>query len=85
VSIESINPYTGALLRKFEPYDSGEVDHRLTGAITAFRSWRETSFAERAALMRRAADVLDSEKARWGELMTVEMGKPIRSAVAEAE
>ena len=85
MTIESINPCTGALLRKFEPHDSGEVDRRLTGATAAFRRWRETSFAERGALMRQAADVLDSEKARWGELMTVEMGKPIRSAVAEAE
>jgi succinate-semialdehyde dehydrogenase/glutarate-semialdehyde dehydrogenase len=35
--------------------------------------------------MRRAAEVLETHKARWGELMTLEMGKPIAAAVAEAE
>jgi succinate-semialdehyde dehydrogenase / glutarate-semialdehyde dehydrogenase len=85
VSIESINPSTGALLRHFEALVPEEVDRRLDVASAAFRRWRETPFAERSALMKRAAELLDTEKARWGELMTVEMGKPIGSAIAEAE
>jgi succinate-semialdehyde dehydrogenase/glutarate-semialdehyde dehydrogenase len=54
-------------------------------AVEAFQRWRRTTFKERAALYRKAADLLESEKQRWGEIMTLEMGKPIGSAVAEAE
>jgi succinate-semialdehyde dehydrogenase/glutarate-semialdehyde dehydrogenase len=85
VSIESINPATGSLLRVFEPLSLEEGSRRVAMAQRAFRSWRETSFSERAERMRRAAGLLESEKARWSELMTVEMGKPIGAAVAEAE
>ena len=85
MSIESVNPATGASLRRFEPLTSGQVDRRLDAASSAFRTWRETPWAERSAQMNRAAELLEAEKARWGELMTVEMGKPIGAAVAEAE
>jgi len=85
VSIESINPTSGALLRRFEPHTPEEVDRRLDSARAAFLGWRQTPFAERTAYMKRAAELLETEKARWGELMTVEMGKPIGAALAEAE
>jgi len=85
LSIESINPSTGALLRRFEPLPAGELARRVVAASETFRKWRETPFAERSALMKRAGELLESEKARHGELMTLEMGKPIGAAVAEAE
>ncbi|MGH9365167.1 MAG: NAD-dependent succinate-semialdehyde dehydrogenase, partial [Thermoanaerobaculia bacterium] len=40
---------------------------------------------KRTVFLSRAADLLEQEKKRWGELMTLEMGKPIAAAVAEAE
>src|SRR6185295_3304799 len=61
------------------------VESALEKATAAYRSWRETAFPERAARMMRAAEVLETRKARWGELMTLEMGKPIGAAAAEAE
>jgi succinate-semialdehyde dehydrogenase/glutarate-semialdehyde dehydrogenase len=85
VSIESINPTTGTRLRHFEPLSDGEISRRLDLARRAFWSWRETPFSERAERMRRAGDLLEDEKKRWGELMTLEMGKPIGAAMAEAE
>jgi succinate-semialdehyde dehydrogenase/glutarate-semialdehyde dehydrogenase len=85
VSFESINPATGAVLRLFEAETPEAVERRVAAADDAFRGWRETPFAERSALMKRAAEVLETEKRRWAELMTLEMGKPIGAAVAEAE
>jgi succinate-semialdehyde dehydrogenase/glutarate-semialdehyde dehydrogenase len=85
VSVESVNPATGALRKRFEPYSPEEVDRRLDSASRAFRNWRQTPFTVRAAHLMRAADILETEKKRFGELMTLEMGKPIGSAVAEAE
>jgi succinate-semialdehyde dehydrogenase/glutarate-semialdehyde dehydrogenase len=85
VSIESINPTTGVRLRSFEPLANREVDARLDLATAAFRLWRRRPFSDRAAPMKQAAELLETEKARWGEIMTLEMGKPIAAAVAEAE
>ncbi|MEO8430117.1 MAG: NAD-dependent succinate-semialdehyde dehydrogenase [Acidobacteriota bacterium] len=83
--IESINPATGETLRRFEAAPPDEVEHRVALAAAAFRAWRTVSFAERSARMYRAAEILDLEKRRWAEIMTLEMGKPIDAAVAEAE
>ena len=83
--IATVNPATGEMLQTFAPTSEQEVDERLNAATRAFIDQRRTSFAERSALMLRAADILESEKEKFGRLMTVEMGKPIGAAIAEAE
>ena len=83
--ITSRNPATEELLREFSPLKPAEVEERSSRAASAFLGWSAVSFTERARLMNRAADLLDGEKDRWARLMTQEMGKPIKAAVAEAE
>jgi succinate-semialdehyde dehydrogenase/glutarate-semialdehyde dehydrogenase len=83
--IRSINPATGEVLRVFESHTDAEIESKLERAERAFREHRRLSFSARAALMLRTADVLDAEKERLGRTITLEMGKPIRAAVAEIE
>lgn len=83
--ISTIKPATGKLLRTFEPYSDARVNEALDSAVAAFHRHRRTSFAERATCMREAAAILKRECRNLGELMTLEMGKPIKAAVAEAE
>jgi succinate-semialdehyde dehydrogenase / glutarate-semialdehyde dehydrogenase len=84
-TMSSVNPATGEVLAKLEEISDAEVDAKLARAAETFRIWRRRPFAERAALMRRAADALEQRKDHWGRIMTLEMGKTLRSAVAEAE
>jgi succinate-semialdehyde dehydrogenase/glutarate-semialdehyde dehydrogenase len=81
----TVNPTTGEEVKRFESLDDSAIERKVALAVEAFQRWRRTTFKERAALYRKAADLLESEKQRWGEIMTLEMGKPIGSAVAEAE
>jgi len=60
------------------------VSESLDKAVTAYRQHRRTSLADRAGPMRKAAAILETESRELGELMTVEMGKPINAGVAEA-
>src|SRR6195256_454289 len=83
--IATINPATGETLMTFESLTEQELDEKLQRASTTFRSYRRTSFAEREPLMLRAAEILENEKQELGRLMTIEMGKPIKSAVQETE
>ncbi len=83
--IATINPATGEVARTFEPLSDTELDQRLQAAADAFPRYRSTSFAERARLMKRIAELLESEKAAFARLMTLEMGKPIAAAVQEVE
>ena len=85
MAIASINPATGETLKTFEPHSSAEIEQRLQLAAETFQSHRRTSLEERAAKMMRVAEILENEKLAFGKLMTVEMGKPIKAAIAEAE
>ena len=80
MAISSVYPATGETLKTFEPYDEAEVERRLARANSAFRSYRRTSFDERARLVRALADVLEADQAAIAEMMTLEMGKPIVQA-----
>jgi succinate-semialdehyde dehydrogenase/glutarate-semialdehyde dehydrogenase len=82
--IATINPATGETVRTFEALSSAEVDAKIQTAFDAFHALRRTSFADRAAKMRKAAEVLESEKDRWARIMTTEMGKTLKSAGDEA-
>jgi len=82
--IATTNPATGELIRVFDPNSSAEVDAKIQKAHDAYRAHRRTPFAERAAKMRKAAEILESEKDRWARLMTLEMGKTLKSAGDEA-
>jgi succinate-semialdehyde dehydrogenase/glutarate-semialdehyde dehydrogenase len=85
MTMQSINPATEEVLATFEEFTLGQVDQALTQTRDAYRSWRATSFAERAGLLRRAGTYLREHKAELARLMTLEMGKPIAEAEAEAE
>ncbi|MEA1650975.1 NAD-dependent succinate-semialdehyde dehydrogenase [Nitrospirillum sp. BR 11164] len=79
------NPYTGELLKTFPDATDAEVDRALTDAHAAFLAWRETPFAHRAGIMRKAADILRAETDAYARLLTLEMGKLFTEAKAEVE
>jgi succinate-semialdehyde dehydrogenase/glutarate-semialdehyde dehydrogenase len=85
MSIATVNPATNETLRVFEPFTEEEIEERVGSAHETFRSYRRTTFDERARLMMRAAEILTTEKDSFARLMTVEMGKPLAAAVQEAE
>ena len=84
VVIASINPATGETLRTFDELTDAQLEEKLAGAERAYRAYRRTSFADRARWLMACADILESEKDRIGRIMTMEMGKPIAGARAEA-
>ncbi|MEW2512071.1 NADP-dependent succinic semialdehyde dehydrogenase [Streptomyces sp. NPDC046870] len=82
--IATVNPANGETLKTYEPMDEDELERRLELAEATFRTYRTTSFADRARLLNKAADLLDEDQREIGRIMTTEMGKPVRQARAEA-
>lgn len=85
MTIASINPATTETLKVFEPLTDQELDDKIQRAWETFQHHRRTSFPDRARLMLAAAEILENEKQDFARLMTLEMGKPIKAAVQEAE
>ena len=84
MAIATINPATGETLKTFDPLTAAEIEQKLQLAVKAFHAEQKTSFAERATRMRKAADILERDKEKFAHLMTLEMGKPYKAAIAEA-
>lgn len=84
MAIATVNPANGETLKTYDALGAEEIERRLAAAEATFRSYRTTSFAERARLMHRAADLLEQDQDEIGRVMTVEMGKPVKQARAEA-
>ncbi len=82
--IASINPATGETLRTFDALPDAEIDRKLARSADCYQSYRRTSHSQRAKWLEAAARILEDERDRFGRLMTIEMGKPISGARAEA-
>jgi succinate-semialdehyde dehydrogenase/glutarate-semialdehyde dehydrogenase len=85
MAIATVNPATGETVKTFDALSAEEVDAKLARAAEAFRSYRFTTFEQRAEWMRAAADILDREADAVAATMTTEMGKTLKAAKAEAQ
>lgn len=83
--IESLNPATEELIKKYEPFSDEEVTKIIDNVNSEYFGWKKTSFTERKKLLGNAANVLREEKHKYAEILTLEMGKPITEAIAEVE
>jgi succinate-semialdehyde dehydrogenase / glutarate-semialdehyde dehydrogenase len=83
MTLRSINPATGELIREYPSMDPAEVAEVVDRAHAAFLTWREESFSARAAVLTRVAEVLEAREAELARLMATEMGKPVEQGRAE--
>ena len=83
MAIATTNPATGELVKSFEALSPEQIEQKLQLATSAFQIHRRTRFCDRARMMLCAAEILEREKDECARLMTLEMGKTLRSAAAE--
>lgn len=84
MAIASVNPATGEVIQTFQPLNDVEIEKKIQLAVSTFTAERKTPFSVRAQRMRKAAEILERDKEEFGRLMTLEMGKTLKSAIAEA-
>ncbi len=84
MAIASVNPANGKVLKTFEALSDPQVDAKIGRAAGVFASFQRLPFTQRGRWMMNAAEILENEKEELGRLMTMEMGKPLRSAIEEA-
>jgi succinate-semialdehyde dehydrogenase/glutarate-semialdehyde dehydrogenase len=85
VPLQSFNPADGSLIQEYPETSAPELATALEGATLAFDAWRRTSFAARAAVLRRAGALLRERREPLARLMAAEMGKPVAQGRAEAD
>jgi succinate-semialdehyde dehydrogenase/glutarate-semialdehyde dehydrogenase len=85
MSIQSINPVSGKLIKKYKEDTLKQASQKIEKTHTAWTIWKETTFTERAKLLHNLAGLLILRKRSLAELMANEMGKPIKGGIEEIE
>lgn len=83
--MKSINPANLELIKEYTEHSEEEVVEIISKVDGAFHSWKTTDIQKRAILQNKLADLLEERKQELGELITSEMGKPLKQAIAEVE
>lgn len=83
--MKSINPATGEEIAVHDELTERQIDAALDRATATFASWRETDLAERTALLSDLADAYQDNRDRLALMATLEMGKTLKSALAEVD
>ena len=83
--IKAVNPATGETLKSYESMTLEEVNNAIDKTYETFLKWRDTSFQKRAESLKKVASILREEINTFARLITLEMGKPIKSSRAEIE
>ncbi len=83
--LQAVNPATEEPGRSYEQHTLEEAREAAAAAHRSYLDWRRTSFAERSAVIRKAARILRERKDEFARLMTEEMGKTLDDGRAEVE
>ena len=82
---KSINPFSQLLIGEHEVLTSAQLNQKLQLSERAFKNWKQTTFDQRAFMMRKLADTLRKNKEELGLLITNEMGKILQESISEVE
>jgi succinate-semialdehyde dehydrogenase/glutarate-semialdehyde dehydrogenase len=85
MGIATINPATGETIKTFERESASSIEAKLARSQQTFEQYRKTPMSQRAEWLNVAAEILERDKVSFGKIMTTEMGKPLKSAIAEVE
>ena len=85
MAMTAVNPATGEEIERFDTLTGEQAQQKLAFADETFREYRNTTFAERARMMTRAAEILENEAEELGRIATQEMGKTFVAAKAEVQ
>ena len=85
MTYQSLSPFDGKLIKGFSDITEGEYESKVAKAQACYETWRKTSYAHRATIIAKAAELLHQQADAFAHTMTLEMGKRISEARGEVE
>ncbi|MDX9768309.1 MAG: aldehyde dehydrogenase family protein, partial [Ectothiorhodospiraceae bacterium] len=85
MTMSSVNPANGSIIHVFDTWDHGRIEKALALAERSFAAWSVQGFERRAACLHKAADLLHHRREHYAGIITLEMGKLHREALAEID
>ena len=70
----TVNPADGKTVKTFPELSDAQLEQKLATAQAAYETWRHTSYAQRAAIIGKAAALLHEQADAYARLITIDMG-----------
>jgi succinate-semialdehyde dehydrogenase/glutarate-semialdehyde dehydrogenase len=81
-----VNPATGKVEKKYPTATDADIEQALAAAHKAFHEWSKNStVAQRAALIKRVAELHTERREKLAEIINREMGKPVDQSLGEVD
>ncbi|WP_347976476.1 NAD-dependent succinate-semialdehyde dehydrogenase [Microbacterium sp. ProA8] len=80
-----VNPATGETLATYPTITDEALETAIAQADAAYRTWRDQPVAERAARIRKVADLHRERRDDLAAIIVREMGKPLEAALGEVD
>ena len=81
-TFKTICPADGSILAECAQATKEDVDEAVKAAWEAFKTWKHTTVAERAAILNKIAAIIDENKEHLAMVESMDNGKPIRETLA---
>jgi succinate-semialdehyde dehydrogenase/glutarate-semialdehyde dehydrogenase len=85
MAYESVNPYDGKTVKKFEELSNDQLEAKIKAATDCFQVWKKKSYAERAVIIAKAGELMRTHVDQFAKHATTEMGKLINEARGEVK
>jgi succinate-semialdehyde dehydrogenase/glutarate-semialdehyde dehydrogenase len=82
---QSVNPNNGKTLKTFPELTDAQLETKLATAQKTYESWKTTSYAERAKIVAKAAELMHADVDKFAKHATLEMGKLINESRGEVK
>ncbi len=83
--MQSVNPATGELLKEYPTLTFEQAAEDIKKVRQVWPSWKKTKLADRLVIIKKVGELLKHKSREYGRLMALEMGKPLKQGIAEAE
>ena len=83
--MQSLNPATGELLKEFSTLSFEQAAEEVKKARTVWQKWKTSKLSYRLEIIKHVGENLKKNSKEYGRLMAIEMGKPLKQGIAEAE
>lgn len=81
----TINPYNGELLAQFDTLTAEQLERKLAVAAQCYATWKTKTYAQRASVIAKAAELMHQRFDTLARKITLEMGKRINEARGEVK
>jgi len=85
ISTQTRNPFTGEVTKQFDNLTHEEIEQKLEKSWTSFKSYKKSDIETRIEIIQKLVILLESNKQKYADMITMEMGKPLKQAVMEIE